>query len=545
IASVLYINQPPMQVRERDYAFAGSFYAFSIWIGMGVYGLWLFCRSLFGKGQNSRIARRVSAAVACVAGVLVPVQMVSQTWDDHDRSGRYTTRDFGMNYLSSLDENAIIFTNGDNDTFPLWYAQEVEGYRTDVRVVNLSYLTTDWYANHQKLPSYNAPAIEFQAQPEDYAYDRMQVVYVYGAANDSTAIDVFSALNDLYVNPAAEYNGTRMLSYPQMYIPVEVADAVKAGVISPEEAAVADDYILVDWSDKNSASLGDLLSLDMIAHGSAEGWKRPAYFAMTVPDDYYLNLSPYLRNTGLAYQVSPIRDASYVSGQAHAVATDKMYDNVMNKFRWGGLDAGGDVYLDETVRRMVTTHRSTMIDLANALYNEGIYAMYDVMENEDGSYQETVNEANAGYAAERFRKAVEVLDLMREKLPSRLSPYSVQIGQQIGQLYLLLGEELGDEAVVDKGLAVLLDEISHFAPHVPYLYSLIEDKEQSSSRRKQITVYDLEISGVDSYVPYYLYQLIKMYHEHGGDGAALEAAVAEAGGKDFDKKLTRVLEGII
>lgn len=561
IAIVLYLNQPPNQVRERDYAYAGSFYAFSIWIGMGVYGLWLLVRSLFGKKKQSmKNAKRLSAAVACVAAVAVPVQMVSQTWDDHDRSGRYTTRDFGMNYLSSVDKNGIIFTNGDNDTFPLWYAQEVEGYRTDVRVVNLSYLTTDWYANHQKLPSYDAPAIEFQAQPQDYAYDRMQVVYVYGAGNDSTVVDAFSALNDVYINPKADFNGTRMLRYPQMYIPVEVDDAVKAGVITKEEAAAADDYILVDWSGKNSASLGDLLSLDMIAHGSADGWKRPAYFAMTVPDDYYLNLSPYLRNTGLAYQVSPIRDPHYSEGQAYAVATDKMYDNVMNKFRWGGLDSGKDVYLDETVRRMVTTHRSTLIDLANALYNEGLYAKYDVTEGEDGSYQETVNEANAGYAAERFRKAVSVLDLMQEKLPARLSPYSVQVGQQVGQLYLLLGEELEDEAITDKGMKVLLSEIEHFAPHVPYLYSLIMDREDKSAKkesfdfngievknekRKEVSVYDLEFSAVDKYVPYYLLQLINMYRDNGGDENALGAVVRKAAGPDFEKQLNRVLKGIV
>ena len=543
IAIVLYLNQPPMQVRERDYAYAGSFYAFSIWIGMGVYGLWLIVRSLFGKKQSDRGVRRAAAAVACVAGVLVPVQMVSQTWDDHDRSGRYTTRDFGMNYLSSVDENGIIFTNGDNDTFPLWYAQEVEGYRTDVRVVNLSYLTTDWYASHQKLPSYNAPAIEFQAQPEDYAYDRMQVVYVYG--RDSLPVDVFSSLNDLYVSPDAEFNGMRVLTHPKMYIPVDVDDAVKAGVISAEEAPAADDFIFVDWSGKNSASLGDLLSLDMVAHGAADGWKRPAYFAMTVPDDYYLNLSPYLRNTGLAYQVTPIRDAGYNSGQTLSVATDKMYDNVMNKFRWGGLDSGDDIYLDETVRRMVTTHRSTLIDLANALYNEGIYAMYDVTEGEDGSFEETVNEENAGYAKERFRKSAEVLDLIQEKLPARVSPYSVQIGQQIGQLYMLLGEELQDDALTDKGLDMLLGEIRHFAPHVPYLYSLVMDREKNSKRRNPVTVYDIAVSNVDSYVPYHLLQLITMYRNGGGDEERLNAVLGETAGKGFEEKLERLLEGIM
>ncbi|MDE6317753.1 MAG: DUF2723 domain-containing protein [Muribaculaceae bacterium] len=536
IAIVLYLNQPPMQVRERDYAYAGSFYAFSIWVGMGAYGLWLLVRRLFGKKQHGKTARLAGAAAACVMAVLVPLQMVSQTWDDHDRSGRYTTRDFGMNYLSSLDENAIIFTNGDNDTFPLWYAQEVEGYRTDVRVVNLSYLTTDWYANHQKLPSYEAAAIDFQAQPADYAYDRLQSVYVHDAA-DGQYLDVFSALNDVYLNPQAEFNGVRALGYPRMYIPVDVDAAVKAGVISEEEAALADDFIPVDWSDKRMASLGDLLSLDMIAHGSADGWKRPAYFAMTVPDDYYLNISPNLRSTGLAYQVTPIRGGDYERKQSYAVATDKMYDNVMNKFRWGGLDSGKDLYLDETVRRMVTTHRSALIDLADALYTEGLYAEY-------ASPDSTLTEAElTAYYTDRYHKAVDVLDLMQEKLPAAVSPYSVQVGQQIGQLYILLGEGLADETLVDKGLGVLLSEIEHYAPYVPYLYSLLEDKDKRSV--KPSTVYDVEVGGVDSYVPYYVLQLMKLYRENGGSEDALLKAVAKSGGADFEKKLNRVLQGVI
>ncbi|MDE7471536.1 MAG: DUF2723 domain-containing protein, partial [Paramuribaculum sp.] len=148
IAIVIYLNQTPAQVRERDYAFAGSFYAYSIWVGLGVVALWRLLLKIFPKDKKDKTmkpaSRLCASIIALAVGIAVPLQMVSQTWDDHDRSGRYTTRDFGFNYLNSLDENAIIFTNGDNDTFPLWYAQEVEGMRTDVKVVNLSYLTTDW-----------------------------------------------------------------------------------------------------------------------------------------------------------------------------------------------------------------------------------------------------------------------------------------------------------------------------------------------------------------------------------------------------------------
>ncbi len=205
IAIVLYLNQTPSQPRERDYAFAGSFYAYTIWVGMGVAGLWHILTSLMTpkpskeKTSSSKPADKslIAAVIACVIGLAVPLQMVSQTWDDHDRSGRYTTRDFGMNYLDSVDENGIIFTNGDNDTFPLWYAQEVEGHRTDVKVVNLSYLTTDWYANQVKHPSYEAAGIETLAKPENYAYDRMNFNY-FAADEDTTAVLVDSSLAQLY-----------------------------------------------------------------------------------------------------------------------------------------------------------------------------------------------------------------------------------------------------------------------------------------------------------------------------------------------------------
>lgn len=547
IAIVLYLNQPPMQVRERDYAYAGSFYAFSIWIGLGVYGMWLVARWLMGKKHSSKGVKLGAAVMASVVAVLIPLQMVSQTWDDHDRSGRYTTRDFGMNYLSSVDKNGIIFTNGDNDTFPLWYAQEVEGYRTDVRVVNLSYLTTDWYANHQKIPSYDAPAIEFQASPEDYGHDRMQVVYVQ--RNDSIpAIDVFSSLNELYLNPSADLNGVRVMQYPKMYIPVDVEAAVEAGVITPEEAPIADDFIYVDWSGKNSASLGDLLSLDMVAHGATNGWNRPSYFAMTVPDSYYLNMGANLRNTGLAYQVSPIRDQGYDPQAGYAVATDKMYDNVMTKFRWGGLESPEKIYLDETVRRMVTTHRSSMIDLATALYEEGYNAQFLLAnDNEISDLEVELNPDSVNaYADERYRKAVDVLKLMEEKLPSRQAPYSVQTGEQVAHLYIALGEELEDEALVDHGLDLLLKEIAHYAPHVPYLSSLIADKEMQRGpfNSNPVTVYNLEVTAVDRYIPYYIYQMMDLYKQSGGSEDALSEVLANAGGDKFAGQLAKLLEGV-
>ena len=455
LAIVLYLNQPPLQPRERDYAFAGSFYAFAIWVGMGVAGLWALVNSIMNNPRGEKEPRK-AMAVACATlavGLLVPLQVVSQTWDDHDRSGRYTTRDFGMNYLASLDDNAIIFTNGDNDTFPLWYAQEVEGFRTDVRVVNLSYLTTDWYANQMRVATDGGAAIDVSARPADYAFDRMQYNYFDPENMKTERVNALTALEDLYHNPEATWKGARIWRYPYMFIPANPDAAAKAGVIAQSEAPAAEEAIEVSlYKDpKNPASgatLSQALSLDMIATSAKNGWNRPAYFAMTVPDEYYLSLSPYMRNTGLAYQVTPLRNPD--GENATWTDTDKMYRNVTEKFRWGGLDQlgeNGNIYLDETVRRMVTTHRSAMVDLAYALLVEGYNAAHPVTDSITG----VTHEADTVYAADRYGKAARVLDLIEEKLPAKHSPYSIQIGYQIADVYLRLAAETGDKKLHEIG----------------------------------------------------------------------------------------------
>lgn len=540
IAIVLYLNQPPMQPRERDYAFAGSFYAFAIWIGLGVYTLWRgfdWAMLKIGKGSNEGKTPIIPALLAGALCLIVPLQMVSQTWDDHDRSGRYTTRDYGMNYLSSLDENAIIFTNGDNDTFPLWYAQEVEGYRKDVRVINLAYLGTDWYANHAKLPSYEAAAIDMLAEPIDYGYNRLAYSFVQPEnPSDTLPADVFASLRDLYKAPEAiGERGYRVMRHPNMYIPVNVADAVSSGLITADEAAKAEDFIPVDLSYKNGVMLNDVLSLDMIASGTKDGWKRPTYFAMTVPNEYYLNLLDNLRSTGLAYEVTPLRRP----GQQMGVATDKMYDNVMNRFKWGGLDQlgeNGEIYLDETVRRMVSTHRIALTELATELYNEGVEALYPTLADSVAEPGEAlsfdrdrlmVDASQRKYAQERFRKASDILNLIEEKLPAKHSPLSFQTALQLGNLYGLLGQELEDESLTEKGLKLQRDEIMRYAAYVPYLTSLINDEQRARANdpnnysSRPVGLGSVNVSMVDKYIPQVLLQLIQDYNSNGGDSSKL------------------------
>ena len=534
IAIVLYLNQPPLQPRERDYAFAGSFYAFAIWVGMGVAAISAILHHLLkdkkkeagaAAPSDGRGKALLAAGVAAAAGVLVPLQMVSQTWDDHDRSGRYTTRDFGMNYLSSVDPNGIIFTNGDNDTFPLWYAQEVEGFRTDVRVVNLSYLTTDWYAHQMRVATDGASGIPVSASPADYAYDRLQYSFFDPENMSSEEVSAATSLDDLYHSPQATYNGSRVMRYPMMYIPANAGAAARAGVIEERELPAAEEAIRIDlpndpYNTSGGVTLSQALSLDMINTQVQNGWNRPAYFAMTVPDEFYLSMGPYMRNTGLAYQVTPLRNPEQGDAGNHPwTATDKMYRNVTGKFRWGGLDkaGSGDIYLDETVRRMVTTHRSAMADLAAALYLEGYDATHRADSLGNGG---TVTEADRAFAADRYKKAETVLDLIGEKLPTSVAPYSIQIGEQIARCYIQLADATGKDALRLKGLDILHGEILRYGAYLPYFKEL----------RKTLPASGFGgLSGVDRFVPSYLYYLLDDYVQAGGDTDALQKELAAKG----------------
>lgn len=520
IAIVLYLNQTPTQPRERDYAFAGSFYAFAIWIGLGVAGIWRLVVKGLGDKQNL-----LAASFATFVGLIIPIQMVSQTWDDHDRSGRFTARDFGMNYLNSLDENAIIFTNGDNDTFPLWYAQEVEGERTDVRVVNLSYLATDWYANQMKYPTYDAPAIDFLAQPQDYAYDRL--AFNYFISPDTTKVHALTSLAQVY-NQNSDKNayGLPMMQYPNMYIPVDKDALVKAGRLTPAEAEVAEDYIDVNMLADRGAmadggmTLSQLLSLDMIATSAANGWDRPVYFATTVPSEYYLGLTPYLRSTGMAMEVSPLKDPYGQSG----VNTDKMYRNVTEKFRWGGLDKvkdGKNIYLDETVRRMVTSTRSQMVDLARALITEG----YEATDSING----VPGEKAEAYARERYKMAGNVLNLMMEKLPVKVQPFGVQLGLEVSQLYATLGELTGNDQYFEQAEGILKKELDRYSQNIVYYQSL---------KPWQYLTLPYNDRWIDQY--YYL-RLLQEYADLGGDaeGYMQQAALK---GVDFGRQASFMKE---
>ncbi len=546
IAIVLYLNQTPSQPRERDYAFAGSFYAFAIWIGMGVAGIWqIICLALAKKPAKTTPANApaesetpartslIAAVVACIVGLAIPLQMVSQTWDDHDRSGRYTTRDFGMNYLDSVDENGIIFTNGDNDTFPLWYAQEVEGHRTDVKVVNLSYLTTDWYANQIKHPSYDAPGIETLAKPEDYAYDRMNFNY-FATDEDTTAVLVDTSLAQLYDKKSSQNPwGAPMMKYTNMYIPVDIDAAVKAGRITPDEARRSEPVIVANMhndpgsSGRGGMTLSQVLSLDMINTSIKNGWDRPVYFASTVPaGEYYLGLQPYMRSTGMAYEISPIYHDENTDDDVVAVNTEKAYRNITEKFRWGGLDKvtePGQIYLDETVRRVVTTTRSYILSTATALVNEAVMA-----ERADSAdISDADREALNVYKADRYAKALNLLQLMEEKLPEVASPYAIQIPEKMAQLYARIGIATGNEEASKHALDLLEKELRRYGANVKYYQSLAPWQYATLQRTDRFAE------------TYYMVYLLQDYVDAGGDAEAIIHELEDMG-VNFDRILSVV-----
>lgn len=419
IAIVIYLNQTPYQPRERDYAYAGSFYAFAIWIGLGVAAVWRGLNYLL-KTTDEKPVSTITAAVAALLCLCVPLQMVSQTWDDHDRSGRYVCRDFGMNYLSSVDENGIIFTNGDNDTFPLWYVQEVEGYRTDVRVCNLSYLQTDWYIDQMKRPAYESAPLPISADESKYAYDVRSYNYVINRLADS--ITVSDGLDYLYsdedwTKDVPGYGKLNHLPTNKLYIPVNADAAVASGTVAPELKDSIVSRIVPDFTNKRGFTMSEIASLDIINTNAMQGWKRSVYFAVTVGSSYYLGLEDYFSRTGLAYQVVPLK------GVSNNIDTDKMYDNMVNKFRWGGIDKATPehpLYLDENVRRMCNTHRMMFGDLVVQLIAEG-----------------------------KTDKALTALDLIMEKIPGWQVTHDLT-SISLAQSYLDLGEKTKGEALLTE-----------------------------------------------------------------------------------------------
>ena len=383
LAIVIYLNQTPMQPRERDYAYAGSFYAFAIWCGMGIAAIidWL--------NRKMKKESIVLAGVVGVIGLLVPIQMASQTWDDHDRSDRYCCRDFGQNYLMTLQEkgNPIIFTNGDNDTFPLWYNQDTESFRTDARVCNLSYLQTDWYIDQMRRPAYDSPSVpitwsrlEYCAGTNEYVQIdpslKQQVIELYKTqpmeAASQFGAEPFELKNILKYWVRTKNKELHVIPTDTVYVTIDKEAVRQSGMLMACDSIP--DKMVISLKGKSALYKGDLMILEMIAQCN---WARPIYVATTVGSENYMNLGEHFVQEGLANRITPFR-TFYTDDRGNLIPmegakqfdTEKTFDNIMNKYKFGGINKAG-IYLDETVMRMCYTHRRLMSNLAMTLVEEG------------------------------------------------------------------------------------------------------------------------------------------------------------------------------
>nr|WP_320057065.1 DUF2723 domain-containing protein [uncultured Bacteroides sp.] len=496
IAIVLYLNQTPSQPRERDYAYAGSFYAFAIWIGMGVAGI--------AKLLQDYAKMKELPAAAITAGVclLIPIQMVGQTWDDHDRSDRYVCRDFGQNYLMSLQEkgNPIIFTNGDNDTFPLWYNQETEGFRTDARTCNLSYLQTDWYIDQMKRPSYNSPSlpitwnrVEYVEGTNEYVSIRPEIkkqidaLYAQAdsnAANPESKVDVRKEFGD---NPyelknilkywvRSDKEGLRVIPTDSIVIKIDKEAVRRSGMKIP--AALGDsipDYMHISLKGKRALYKSELIMLEMLANAN---WERPIYMATTVGSENRLNMDNHFVQEGLALRFTPF-DTQALGA---TVDSEKMYDNLMHKFKFGGIDKPG-IYIDENTMRMCYTHRRIFTQLIAQLLKEG-----------------------------KKDKALKAAEYCEKMIPSFNVPYDYQNGSNnLAEAYY----QLGQKAKADRIMNALANK------SVEYLiwYLSMSDQQLTISSQEfvyHISVLDDEVKMMEKYgsklAPHYSAKLDELYN---------------------------------
>ncbi|HNW98903.1 MAG TPA: DUF2723 domain-containing protein [Bacteroidales bacterium] len=368
LAIVIYLNQGPSEPRERDYAYAGSFYAFAIWIGLGVLAIY---DTITKYIKPNKI---IALAVTLICLFAVPYVMAKAEWKFHDRSKRYTCLDFAANYLNSCAPNAILFTNGDNDTFPLWYVQEVEGIRTDVRVVNLSLLNTDWYIDQIKRKAYDSDPAPISMTWDQYKQGTRDVVYF---VRDTTICNPgkYYELKDLLDVVLSDdpntkktlQSGKSIAFFPtnKFKLTIDKDAVIKSGTVSKEQTDSIVDKI--EWEVKGvGVQKNNLAVLDIIAHNN---WKRPIYFSITTGNDAYINLEKYFQLEGLAYRLVPLK-VKTANGQTGEINSTVMYNNIMNKFKWGNMN-NPEVYLDETNLRMTMNFRNNFARLAEVLVNEG------------------------------------------------------------------------------------------------------------------------------------------------------------------------------
>ena len=453
LAIVVYLNQTPLQPRERDYAYAGSFYAFTIWIGIGVLGIYELLKKYMPDSTSAGIAGGLSL-------LLVPVVMGAQNWDDHDRSNRYTCRDFGANYLKTCAPNAVIFTNGDNDTFPLWYNQEVEGVRRDMRVCNLSYFQTDWYIDQMKRKAYESAPLPISFEHDSYVQGKRDVIYLMEDPRLKGSVELKQALDFVKDdNPRTKLEqaeGAAYIPSKKLYMVVDKEAVIRNKAVNPQDYDKIVDTLKIDLSSRHYITKDELMVLDMIA---TNNWERPLYFAITVGRDKYINLQDYFQLEGLAYRLVPIKTENNDGGLNMGKVDSKvMYENVMNNFKWGNMN-DPKVYIDENNARMMMNIRNTFNRLAETLVAEG-----------------------------QTDKATQVLDRGVELIPHKIVPYNY-FSMMMAETYFKAGKP-------EKGKEIIKTIMTDYEEQLDYFFKLNRPMRASVDEEIQRLLYFMREMGM-------------------------------------------------
>ena len=447
IAIILYLNQAPMEPRERDYAYAGSFYAFSIWIGLGVLAIW----DLMNKNIKKMNPTISAIAVGGVCLLVVPINMAAENWDDHSRAGRYATIAHAKNYLNSCAPNAILFTYGDNDTFPLWYAQEVEKVRQDIRIVNLSLLQGGWYVDQMARKAYESDGVPISFthnQYRDGKRDRIRIVDRFQRASMKEAIAfVASDLPQTKQIPGTR-NVEDYIPSRNLFLPIDSAQVIAQGVVRPEDAGKIVKEMSINLKG-SSLTKSDLMMLDIISNNN---WERPIYFGIGMGTDSYKGFEKYFQLEGAAYRLVPIETNTSGYNDYGQINSDLLYDNIMNKFEWGNINDSTvniDYFHNHTVS--VMKYRSSFLRLAEQLHAEN-----------------------------KVEKAISVLDKSLEELPlSQIDADNGLIGYI--QLYYALG-------AIDKANKLLVEMADNNYQMLKYVHSLSPKFSNASSIQREENV---------------------------------------------------------
>jgi hypothetical protein len=452
LAIIVYLNQYAYQPRERDYSYAASFYAFSMWIGIGVLALY----DLFVK----KLKPIHSALLATLLCLIVPGILAQEEWNDHDRSGRYSCRDFAIDYLQSCAPNAILFTNGDNDTFPLWYAQEVEGVRTDVRVCNLSLLNTDWYIESMKRKAYDSDPVPFGLTVDQIRQGTRDFIYFYPDTNickpnqyyDLKQLIDFVGSDDPSTKFQTQRGALEYFPTKKFRIPADAATALQTHTIPPY---LAKDVAPVEWDMKGKYGVqkDDLMILDLLAHNN---WKRPVYFAVSTGPEAYIGLEKYFQLEGLAYRLIPVKTEETPDGETGRIDTDILYDNMMNKFKWGNI-MDPRVYLNEDYLRMTMNFRNNFARLAAALVREG-----------------------------KKDKAIKALDRCMEVMPEKTVPFDYFM-LPVAESYYAAGDNKKANNIIKRMTEMYSKNLRYyFSFHGNFANAVDYDKQQSLAVMQRI-----------------------------------------------------------